>query len=444
VLHDVLGSLLGRNGFTPLHASTAAEGILRLEEEEVDVILLDIMLPDRSGLEILPELKARAPHVPVVIITAYSSIESAIEAMRAGAFHYVPKPFKNEEVLHLVGRAMEQRRLLTENVRLRNRLAGYDEILGKTRRMQAIFELLNRVGPARSNILITGEPGTGKELVARAIHRRSARADAPFVSLRAGAVSADLMPSSLFGHVKGAFPGAVATQRGLLETAHGGTFFLDEIGSLSQDVQAGLVRVLQDRKLLRLGSGEPRPADVRLIAACTRDLWEQVERGDFREDLYYRLNVITIELPPLRERVEDIPLLAQRFLKRYAAENERRIEAFTPRAVDALCAYPWPGNVRELENAVERAVVLCRRDVIDLDGLPEPVRKGMVRMAPATILPAEGLDFRKAVEEYQRRLIREALKRTGGVQRQAARLLRMSPTTFNEKVHRLGLAGEGE
>jgi len=436
----VLGSLLGRNGFSHLHASTATEGLARLEEEEVDVILLDVMLPDRSGLELLPDLKERAPDVPVVIITAYSSIESAIEAMRAGAFHYVPKPFKNEEVLHLIRRAMEQRRLLTENVRLRNRLEGYEEIVGKSRRMQEIFEVLHRIGPARSNILITGEPGTGKELLARAIHRRSARAEGPFVSLRAGGVSPDLMASTLFGHVKGAFPGAVAAQRGLLETAHGGTFFLDEIGTLSQDIQAMLVRVLQERELVRLGSDEPLRADVRLIAACTGDLWERVERVEFREDLYYRLNVVTIELPPLRERVEDIPLLAQHFLRRFAKENERRIEAFTPRAVDALCAYPWPGNVRELENAVERAVVMCRRDVVDLDELPEPVRKGLVRMAPATILPNEGLDFRKAVEEYQRRLIREALKRTGGVQRKAARLLQMSPTTFNEKVHRLGLA----
>ncbi|HHQ49552.1 MAG TPA: sigma-54-dependent Fis family transcriptional regulator [Acidobacteria bacterium] len=440
----MLGALLNGNGFSPVHASTAAEGLARLEEEEPDVILLDLMLPDRSGLELLPELKQRAPYVPVVIITAYSSIESAIEAMRAGAFHYVPKPFKNAEVLHLVRRAMEQRRLLTENVRLRNQLAGYDEIIGRSRRMHEVFELLHRIGPARSNVLITGEPGTGKELLARAIHRRSPRMEGPFVSLRAGAVPPGQMASTLFGHVKGAFPGAVGGQRGLLEAAHGGTFFLDEIGTLSQDVQASLVRVLQDREVYRLGSDEPRHADVRLIAACAQDLWEQVEQGRFREDLYYRLSVITIELPPLRERVEDIPLLAQRFLKRYAAENERRIEAFTPRAVDALCAYPWPGNVRELENAVERAVVMCRRDVIDLDELPEPVRKGMVRMAPATILPSEGLDFRKAVEEYQRRLIREALKRTGGVQRQAARLLRMSPTTFNEKVHRLGLAGEGE
>ncbi len=398
-------------------------------------MLLDVMLPDRSGLDLLPEIRRRDPDLPVVVITAYSSIESAIEAIRAGAFHYLPKPFKNDEVLHLIRRAAEQRRLVTENLRLRNRLAGLSEIVGTSRAMREVLELVQRAAPARSNILITGEPGTGKELVARAIHRLSPRRDGPFVPIHTGAVPDEHMESTLFGHEEEA-------TRGALESARGGTFFIDEVGALSPEIQARLLGVIQEREYLRVGGSEPLPLDVRIIAANDGDLWGEVRAGAFREDLYYRLNVITIELPPLRNRAEDIPLLALHFLRIFAAENGRHIEGFTPRAMEALMAYPWPGNVRELQNVVERAVVLSRGDLVGEDLLTEEVRRGMARTEAATVLPPEGLDFRKAVEAYQRTLIAEALKRTGGVQRQAARLLRLSPTTFNEKVHRLGLADD--
>jgi len=444
VLQDVLGTLLVSNGFGYHSAMTAEEGLRVLRDEEVDVVLLDLMLPDRSGLEILPEIKAHDPHLPVVVITAYSSVESAIEAMREGAFHYVPKPFKNEEVLHLVRRAAERRHLQVENLLLRSRLDGMEEIVGTGRRIQETFELIRRAAPARTNILISGESGTGKELVARAIHRLSSRHGGPFVPLHTSAIPSELLESTLFGHVKGAFTGAVSSRKGLFEAAHGGTLFLDEVGTVSLETQTKLLRVIQEREIRRVGGVDSKSVDVRLVAATNVDLWQEVEDGRFREDLYYRLNVIGIEMPPLRDRREDIPLLAAHFLKMYAAENDRDVEGFTPQAMDAMAEYAWPGNVRELENAVERAVVLCLDSTIGLDELPQAVRgDGRVRL-PMDDLPAEGVDFREAVADYQGRLIREALAQSEGVQRRAAKLLRLSPTTLNEMIHRLGLAEDSE
>jgi DNA-binding NtrC family response regulator len=440
VLQDVLGTLLSANGYQPQSAISAADGLAVLRDGDVDVVLLDMMLPDRSGLEILPEIKAFDPEIPVIVITAHSSVETAIEAMRLGAFHYVPKPFKNEEVLHLVRRAAEGRSLRAENRRLRSRLEGMDEIVGTSRRMQEMFELIRRAAPARSNILVEGESGTGKELVARAIHRLSPRADGPFVPVHTSAIPGELLESTLFGHVKGAFTGAVASQTGLFESAHNGTIFLDEVGTVSLETQTKLLRVIQEREVRRVGGLEAKRVDVRVLAATNIDLWQQVQEGGFREDLYYRLNVIGIELPPLRERAGDIPLLADHFLRLYAEENQRQVEGFTAEAMDALTEYEWPGNVRELENAVERAVVLSRDREIGLDTLPQPVRVGRKGSAPLDQLPAGGLDFRQAVNEYQAHLIRQALEAGDGVQRRAARLLRLSPTTFNEMVHRLGLS----
>jgi DNA-binding NtrC family response regulator len=439
VLQDVLGSLLQQNGFT-VHAATSADaGMQSLREAEVDVVLLDLMLPDRNGLELLPEIKALDPHLPVVVITAYSSIESAIDAMREGAFHYVPKPFKNEEVLHIIGRAAEQRQLQVENLLLRSRLDGMDEIVGTSRRMQEVFELMRRAAPARSNILVVGESGTGKELVARAIHRLSPRRERPFVPVHTSAIPAELLESTLFGHIKGAFTGAVTSRKGLFEAAHEGTLFLDEVGTISAETQTKLLRVIQEREFRRVGGVEPLSVDVRLVAATNIDLWQAVQAGTFREDLYYRLNVISIELPPLRQREEDIALLAMHFLHLYAEENQRELEGFMPAAMDALAEYSWPGNVRELENAIERAVVLCRGPLIDVDSFPQQVRSGHATPSMRQTLPVDGVDFRAAVAEYQGHLIREALRRCGGVQRQAARLLQLSPTTLNEMIHRLGL-----
>ena len=443
VLQDVLETLLSGAGFEYHAAMTAEEGLRILREEEIDVVLLDLMLPDRNGLEVLPDIKTHDPHLPVVVITAHSSVESAIEAMRLGAFHYVPKPFKNEEVTHLVRRAAERRRLQVENLQLRSRLEGMGEIVGRSRRMEEVFELIRRAAPARSNILVAGESGTGKELVARAIHSISPRREKPFVPVHTSAIPSELLESTLFGHVKGAFTGAIASRKGLFEAAHEGTLFLDEVGTISPETQTKLLRVIQEREIRRVGGVEARPVDVRLVAATNADLWQAVHDGSFREDLYYRLNVITIELPPLRDRRDDIPLLAGHFLNLYADENDRDLLTFEPDAMDALMDYSWPGNVRELENAVERAVVLCRGDTIQVAELPPAIRGASDERPAVDELPLEGLDFRTAVQDYQARLLRRALERSGGVQRQAAKLLGLSPTTLNEMVHRFGLQDVG-
>jgi DNA-binding NtrC family response regulator len=444
VLQDVLGTLLQQNGFGYHAAMSAAEGMQALREEEIDVVLLDLMLPDGDGLDLLPRIRSLDPHLPVVVITAYSSLESAIDAMREGAFHYVPKPFKNEEVLHIIRRASERRQLLVENLLLRSRLDGMGEIVGTSRRMQEVFELMRRAAPARSNILVVGESGTGKELVARAIHRLSPRREQPFVPVHTSAIPNELLESTLFGHVKGAFTGAVTSRKGLFEAAHEGTLFLDEVGTISAETQTKLLRVIQEREFRRVGGVDPIAVDVRLVAATNVDLWEEVQSSRFREDLYYRLNVISIELPSLGEHREDIPLLAAHFLRIYAEENDREVEGFSARAMDALTEYHWPGNVRELENAVERAVVLCRGPVVDVDEFPQALRSDASNRPARYELPPEGLDFRQSVAEYQRHLIREALERSGGVQRKAARLLHLSPTTLNEMIHRLGLHGDAD
>jgi two-component system response regulator PilR (NtrC family) len=319
------------------------------------------------------------------------------------------------------------------------------EIVGTSRRMQEVFELIRRAAPARTNILVVGESGTGKELVAREIHRLSPRREQPFVPVHTSAIPSELLESTLFGHVKGAFTGAVQSRKGLFEAAHEGTLFLDEVGTVSLETQTKMLRVIQEREIRRVGGVESKSVDVRLVAATNVDLRREVEQGRFREDLYYRLNVISIEMPPLRERREDIPSLAAHFLRIYAEENQREVTGFAPQTMDALTEYSWPGNVRELENVVERAVVLCRGDTIELDELPQALRGGGSASFPVDEIPSDGIDFRTAVAGYQAHLIREALRRSGGVQRRAAKLLDLSPTTLNEMIHRLGInLGDGD
>ncbi len=441
VLQDVLATLLRREGFAVVQATTAAEGLKAFEEQEVDLVLLDLMLPDRPGLEVLKELKSKDPEVCVIVITAFSSVESAITAMREGAFHYIPKPFKNQEVVLTVRKGLEQRQLRKENRVLRQRLEGLDRMVWRSQAMEEIIELVRRAAPSRSNILLTGESGTGKELLARAIHQLSPRAQGPFIVVNTSSVPHDLLETTLFGHVRGAFTGAVATKKGLFELADGGTIFLDEIGTVPLPTQAKLLRVIQEREFIPVGGEHVVRVDVRIIAATNADLQQMVAEGTFREDLYYRLNVITIKLPPLRERKEDIPALASFFLKRFGEENGKPHLTLSPRALDVLMAYHWPGNVRQLENVIERAVVLSQGPVIEPDLFPAEVLQPPSQPMEVSV-PADGLDLKEAVNRYTKALIEASLARCGGVQRRAAQLLGVRPSTLNEMIRRLGINAE--
>jgi DNA-binding NtrC family response regulator len=446
VLQDVLTFLIRKEGHNVVSAMNGEEALRVLEREEVDLVLLDLMLPGMHGMDVLREIRRRDPDQVVIVITAFSSIESAVAAMREGAFHYIPKPFKNEEVLLTIRRGLEQRRLATENRSLKEQLRqrfGFDNIIGKSKPMQQVYEMIRLAAPAKSNILILGESGTGKELVAKAIHHHSRRADGPFITVNSGSMPADLLESNLFGHVRGAFTGAVASKKGLFELANGGSIFFDEIGNIPLDTQSKLLRVIQEREFMRLGGVETIKVDVRIIAATNADLEAAVQQGTFREDLFYRLAVITINLPPLRNRSEDVPLLAQHFLQHYARENEKPLREISPQAMELLLDHHWPGNVRELENAVERAVVLSTGEVLGVDLLPGSVRapESHGAILPAT-LPSNGLSFKDAVSQYERQIIVRALQAAGGVQKRAAELLQVKPTTLHEMMKRLNISSE--
>jgi two-component system response regulator PilR (NtrC family) len=442
VLRDVLDTVLRREGFEVVLAASGEEALSVLDAEEVDLTILDVMLPGISGIDTLRAIRIANPDLPVIVITAFSSIDGAIEAMKHGAFHYIPKPFKNEEVILTVNKALEQRRLSTENERLKNELSekyAYSNIIGKSETMRKLFDLIRLAAPSRSNILIVGESGTGKELVAKAIHHASPRAREAFVTVNSGSLPPELLESSLFGHMKGAFTGAIATKRGLFEVADNGSIFLDEIGNINLETQAKLLRVIQEKEFMRLGSVETMKVDVRIIAATNADLQKLMNEQRFREDLFYRLNVITVSLPPLRRRREDIPLLISHFLAKYAEENKRKVREVTPDAMRILMDHHWPGNVRELENAIERAVVLCIGDRITPELLPDYLRYPARTDQPAMIVPAEGIALKDAVSNYERAMILQSLELANGVQKRAAELLQVKPSTLNEMMKRLGI-----
>jgi two-component system response regulator PilR (NtrC family) len=442
VLRDVLDAVLRREGFDIVPASSGEEALNIVETEEVDLVILDIMLPGISGIDTLRSLRISNPSLPIIIITAFSSIDGAIEAMKHGAFHYIPKPFKNEEVVHTVNKALEQRRLTRENERLKAELSekyAYSNIIGKSESMRKVFDLIRLAAPSRSNILIQGESGTGKELVAKALHHASPRARNAFVTVNSGSLPPELLESSLFGHMKGAFTGAIATKRGLFEVADGGSIFLDEIGNINLETQAKLLRVIQEKEFMRLGSVDTIKVDVRIIAATNADLTKLMSNNQFREDLFYRLNVITVNLPPLRRRREDIPLLTSHFLEKYSEENKRKVREVTPDAMRILMDHGWPGNVRELENTIERAVVLCTGDRIGPDLLPDSLRYPVSTDQPAMVVPAEGLALKDAVSRYERAMILQSLELANGVQKKAAELLQLKPSTLNEMMKRLGI-----
>ncbi|HWB18028.1 MAG TPA: sigma-54 dependent transcriptional regulator [Vicinamibacterales bacterium] len=440
IIREALEALLGADGYTVVTAATAAAGIEALAARRVDAVLLDLMLPDRDGMEVLEDIRRIDDELPVVMITAFGTIESAVEATKQGAFHYFTKPFKNDDVLVVLRNAIERRRLVLENRELRDRLRSdthrFDDIIGGSAKIRAVYDLVARAAPSRATVLIQGESGTGKELVARAFHRRSARADKPFITVNSGNLPPDLLESNLFGHVKGAFTGAVYPKKGLFELADKGTIFFDEIGNVPLETQAKLLRVIQEREFMRLGGVDTIKVDVRIIAATNVDLRAMTREGRFREDLYYRLNVIFVQLPALRERKDDIPLLVQHFLDKFVEESRKPPMILTPAAMDRLMSYDWPGNVRELENVIERAVVLCGDREIDVDLIPDHVSADPVFEVPDAVIPPEGIHFREVIIGHERRYIEAALEAAGGVQKKAAELLHIKATTLNEMIKR--------
>ncbi len=452
VMREILEVLLRQAGYSVRLAETGEQGIRIVDREPIDLAVVDVMLPDISGLKVLERIREIDPEITVVMLTAFASVETAVAAIKCGAFDYLTKPFKNDEVLNLVGNGIRQRRLARENRSLREELVRreqFDELVGKSAKMQEVYALIEQVAGARANVLITGESGTGKELVAKAIHRRSPRRKQPFVTVHSGSLPPELLESNLFGHLKGAFTGAVAPKKGLFEIADGGSIFFDEIGTVHADTQAKLLRVIQEKEFMNLGGVETIKVDVRVIAATNTDLKELADQGRFREDLYFRLDVIGIHLPPLRDRREDIPPLARHFLKKYASENGKPQLAFSSETMQVLLDCRWPGNVRQLENAVERAVVLAGGPRIDASLLPDAVRIRSSRTLAAPAAPLEaGVTFREYISEVERQLLIETLDRVDGIQKRAAEVLGLKPTTLNEMLKRHGIRyrrrGSGE
>ena len=440
---DVLSSLdelMRTEGYQTAAASTAAAGLEKLDKEPFDLVLLDISLPDSNGIDVLRTIKRDSPELPVIMITAYDSSQIAFQASREGAESYITKPWDNDKLLLEISNLLDRSRLRVENVLLRRALKrfGLPNIIGKSERMQKVYDLITQVAASRATLLITGESGTGKELVAKTIHATSPRADKPFVPVNTGSMPVDLLESTLFGHVKGAFTSAIATKRGLFEVADQGTIFFDEIGTIGVETQAKLLRVIQEREFMRLGGTENIKVDVRILAATNSDLKLMVQANKFREDLYYRLNVITVNLPPLRDRKEDIPLLVDHFLAKYCSENGREGLKFSPEAMKLLMDHDWPGNVRELENAVERAVVLAAGQLIGPETLPEQVHED--RRKRATSFPMgqiDGHSLVEVVEDFERRVILDMLDRTNWSQTEAADRFKIPLSTLNQKIKRL-------
>ena len=438
VMQDILTRLLGGNGYRVTVAGSAEDGLRRLTEEDFELVVLDLMLPGIGGLEALGRIKQLDPDLPVIMITAHATVENAIEAMKGGAFDYQVKPFRNDELLLVVNRAIADFKLRAENRKLRRELRerySFDNIIGRSEEMRRVFDLIEQAAPSRSTILVEGESGTGKELVARAVHQLSPRADGPFVVVNCGSLPTELQESTLFGHVVGAFAGATTARKGLFEMAAGGSIFFDEVSSIGRDVQAKLLRVLQEREIMRLGSSETTRVDVRIIAATHADLHAAVDAGAFREDLYYRLKVISIPIPPLRDRVGDVPLIAAHMLHKYARENDKKVRSIHPQALRLLAGYHWPGNVRELENVIQKAVVLCRGEEIAAEMIEDDVRPG--RGGSRSRARVTGGAYKDLVAEFEREIIVEALRQSDGVQKRAAELLQLKPTTLNEKIKRL-------
>src|SRR5215813_13918067 len=439
-IRESLQTLLEIEGFEVDTALSGEEGLAQMAERPFDLVLLDLTLPGRNGMEILSEIRAHDPRLPVIMITAYGTVENAVRAMQAGAANFVQKPWDNEKLLADVRTAVARHRAEEENIQLKRALKqryNFENIVGKSEPMLKIFDLVAQVAPSRSTVLLQGESGTGKELIAKAIHLNSPRRDRPFVPVNTGSMPADLLESTLFGHVKGAFTSAIASKKGLFEIADRGTLFLDEIGTMGMDTQSKILRVLQDRKFMHLGGVQELQVDVRIIAATNVDLKQLVREGKFREDLFYRLNVITVDLPPLRSRGEDIPRLVGHFLEKFSEENEKPLRRVTPEALRLLVNYSWPGNVRELENVVERAVVLSSDSEILPELLPDQIA-GRGSAFPVLEHRPDASLF-EIVENCERRIIIDMLEKCNWNQTEAAERFRVPLSTLNQKIKRLNI-----
>src|SRR5438270_2750252 len=439
-IRESLQTLLELEGYSVSTASSGGEGVEQATSEPYDLVLLDYALPDTNGIEVLRELQGRDPQLAVIMITAYGTVENAVRAIQTGAVNFIQKPWDNDKLLADVQLAISTRRVQEENVQLKRALKqryNFQHIVGKSEPMLRIFDLVAQVAPSRSTILIQGESGTGKELIAKAIHLNSPRRERAFVPVNTGSMPPDLLESTLFGHVKGAFTSAIASKKGLFEIADRGTLFLDEIGTMSLDTQSKILRVLQDRKFMHLGGVHEIQVDVRIIAATNADIKQHVREGKFREDLFYRLNVITIDLPPLRQRKEDVPLLVEFFLNKYSEENERPVRHITTEALRPLLAYSWPGNVRELENVIERAVVLSSGLEIGPELLPDQIAG---RGTTFPLLEHRGdASLFDIMEDCERHIIVDMLEKCNWNQTEASERFHVPLSTLNQKIKRLSI-----
>ncbi len=441
-LLDLLSVVFKKEGYAVKSALSAAGGFEILAKEAVDLVVTDIKMPGADGMDVLRYARENLPDLPVILITAYGSIAQAVEALKAGALDYVVKPFDVEELKIIVGRGLASRRLKQENILLKRDLKdryGFEQMIGKSRPMQEIYILIEKVASTDSTVLITGDSGTGKEMAARAIHLQGARRDHAFVSINCAALPENLLESELFGHVRGSFTGAVSDKKGMFELAQRGTLFLDEVGEMSPWTQVKLLRALQERKVRRVGGADEIPVDVRIIAATNQDLKKRIQEGKFREELFYRLNVISIDMPPLRKRVEDIPILIAHFLQKYCDKMGKRPKRFTPDVVGLLEGYAWPGNIRELENVIERIVAIEDRETVTAACLPQEIVSPQKKKLETQELFAPGFNLTRHLDEITKKYIQEALAVTGGSLQKAAPLLGLSYRTIRYLIGKYDL-----
>ena len=440
-MREFLSILLEREGYDVTVAGSAEEALRMMDSALFDLVLSDVSMPGLSGIEMLARIKEKSPETAVLMLTAFSTADQAVEAMKLGAYDYIFKPFKNEEIKQLVKNALEKQGLRRENILLKKDASERDSfcgIIGKSRKMRELFDMIQKVAASQSSVLILGESGTGKELAARSVHTCSPRKSKPFVAVNCGAIPENLIESELFGHKKGSFTGAVSDRPGLFEQAEGGTLFLDEIGELPLLMQTKLLRVLQEREFKRVGDALTRKADVRIISASNRDLESQVRDGTFREDLFYRLNVVQLVMPPLRERIEDIPLLIEYFCRKYQAHDQNKPASVTPGALKTLMNHPFPGNIRELENCIERSLIIDPA-VISESCLPQQLRVSKMPCLTAECEIPEGMLLEPLLEELEKKYLLKALEQTGGAKKKAGELLGMSFRSFRYRLAKFGL-----